>query len=306
MTEENKEIKRATDFYEGDVPLSVKLEAMNRNAKGIKVEETTPVVEALKPKTTRRRKKKAPTKPSTPRKSSKKNKAHEFALRILGIGAAIITVLAVLRTGYIQFEYFNRDSGWLVAGVMAAIIGLVTVITPSAAIKAFQTKRYALGVLATVTALGFGYIAASITISELEESRTTSVTQLTDEQEAVLKARGEVESIDSRLIPMNESLVELRQERALKVQAISEVDARNAVWLHNKLTNEKVVIDEAIASKEAEIKSLEDRKVVLTNTDGYYTMVIVEEVSKADDLDAPLAIGLEVIGPIMLILALFL
>jgi hypothetical protein len=299
--------ERLASFYGGEdkIPTHVLLEELGkykgREMEPVKEEvKVEPVIEKPKPKPKVKRKPRQP--------KEKENLAHTFALKILGPAAGLVSIIALVRTGLIQYTYFVRFDNQIIAIMMAVLLGLVTYILPSVSIQAFRMKRFVLGGIALLATLFFGYIAMDITVREFEESKVSIESGITEQEEQVLRARNRVEDIDSELVTIEQELSEYGIEKSLKLGEQSELDPVNQYWIYNRIGTEITEIDGVIASLRLNRESLNNEKRDLTKVDGYYTLQITNEADRerARSLDQPLAIGLEVVGPLLLVFALFL
>lgn len=314
----DESLERLANFYGGvdKIPPHVLLEEQARNNKRKvvvnKAPKVEPVVEVPKEPTPKPKAKKAPAKKPkrtyTRKPKEKENATHNIALKILGPSAGLVSIIALVRTGIIQYQYFERSDNVLIAGMMAALLGLVTFILPSVFIQAIRMRKVFISIITFIATLFFGFIAMRITVYEFDYSKNLTENVVSSEEEVVLRARNRVDDINEYLSSNAELLEEYTIEKNIKLQQQQETDPVNQYWIYNRVQTEIAGIQSKIDSITEENGVLKSEKDLLTQTEGYYTMQITTEEDRevSRELDMPLSIALEVAGPLFLALALFL
>lgn len=303
----NAIIQNLNKFYNNKPPLSKVASDL-----GVEEEEAKMLLDAYnatKPKTTRKRKpNKRKTVTTTPKPMRKKQlKFHDIALKFLPWITTLISIIALVRSIIFTYNYFNRLNGVIEAIAISILFGLVVFIMPAVFIASIQRKNVLTSILSFIAFIIFAYMNVNITINEVDAMRNDrEQIILNDTQQEVIRARNRVEEIGIELAEIADNL----DSKKIEWKAIFDKTQANGIesWEYNRhRTNLKTnEADQAVL--ESKRTALREEQVQLTNIPEYYTMIVLDQSTMNNDrrIDLSFALALEGIGPIAVIVSMFL
>lgn len=321
----NELIESATEnsFVVPDIPESEKASSIQENKSN--EPKSIPIIEEVKDTTKQIKEVEKPkTIKEVPNKivkeeiktiSNKKSfvesiKNHEVPLEIVKWISALVSVIAIIRTFFYDFQYYQTVDNKFFAGLMSILLVSVSFVSPQVMIYAWKKRNILIGVVSVLFVVLSSYYSIFVTSEVIRLKRLSSNTTQTTNQETIIRARervAEINVLEQQLFKDKD--IELRERDSIQTALEQLIDEKkDGTWefssMRTRLNDSKKRIDDI----DKQISLIQKERTDLKAIDGYYSAHIKteDEKTKESSRDLIFAMFLDFVGPVFMSFSLFL